>query len=115
MEKKRKQKGEQLIITKKQVEQMSKGGGQFSKERLNCEIEDKSFSKSDRNAGEIDKGKGGAMTKKEELKIGVVGQKKSSDSSEKKRAGEGNLCNHNQWQRMIIEQDNLCYCILTLQ
>ncbi len=54
------------------MEQTSKGGG-FSKERLKCEIEDKSFSKSDRNAGEIDKGKGGAMTQKEELKIGVVG------------------------------------------
>ena len=38
----------------------SKGGGQFSKERRNYEIEEKSFSKQDRNseAGEIDKGKG---------------------------------------------------------
>ncbi len=82
MEGKRRQKGERLITTKKQVEQTSKGGGQFSKERLKCKIEDKSFSKSDRNAGEIDKGKGGAMTQKEE--IGVVGQKKSSDSSEQR-------------------------------
>ena len=33
----------------------------------------------------------------------------------KKRAGEGNLCNLNKQQRMITEQDILCYCILTLQ
>ncbi len=54
---------------------MSKGGGQFSKERLKYEIEDKSFSKQDRNseAGEIDKGKGDAMTQEEQLEIGEVG------------------------------------------
>ncbi len=33
------------------------------------------------------------MTQEEELKIGEVGQKKISDGSEKKRVGEGNLCN----------------------
>ncbi len=55
------------------------------------------------------------MTQEEELKIGEVGQKKSSYGSEKKRVGEGNICNLNQWQRMITELDDLCYCILTLQ
>ncbi len=33
---------------------------------------------------EIDKGKGGPMTQEEELKIGEVGYKKRSDSSEKR-------------------------------
>ncbi len=43
------------------------------------------------------------MTQEEELKIGEVGQKKSSDGSgKKKRIGEGNLCNLNQW----VENDN---------
>ncbi len=42
------------------------------RQRKACEIEDKNFSKLDRNAGEIDKGKGGAIIK-EELKIGAVG------------------------------------------
>ncbi len=65
---------------------MSKGGVQFSKERLKYEIEDKSSSKQDRisEAGEIDKGKEDSMTQEEELKIGEMGYKKSSDSSEKK-------------------------------
>ncbi len=66
MEGKRRQKGERLIITKSRWNRRVK-------ERLQCQIEDKRFSKSDRNAGEIDKGKGGAMTQKEKLKIGVVG------------------------------------------
>ncbi len=42
--------------------QRVKVGVSFSKKRLKFEIEDKSFSKWDRNAGEIDKGKGGLMT-----------------------------------------------------
>ncbi len=42
-------------------------------------------------------GKGDSMTQEEELKKGEVGYKKSSDSSEKKRARERNLCNLNQW------------------
>ncbi len=37
------------------------------------------------------------MTQEEELKKGEVEYKKSSDSLEKKREGEGNLCNLNQW------------------
>ncbi len=37
------------------------------------------------------------MTQEEELKIGEVGEKKSSDGSEKKRVGEKNVCNLNQW------------------
>ena len=58
----------------------------FSKERLECVIEDKCFSKLDRNAGEIDKSfsksnrkaeerqrKRGRHDSKKELKIGVVG------------------------------------------
>ncbi len=60
----------------------------------------------------IDKGKGDSMTQEQELKKGQMGYKKSSDFSEKKRAGEGNLLANS---RMISEQGNLCYCILTLQ
>ena len=41
--------------------------------------------------------KGDFMTQEEELKKGEVEYKKSSDSLEKKREGEGNLCNLNQW------------------
>ncbi len=51
------------------------------------------------------------MTQEQELKKGQMGYKKSSDFSEK-RAGEGNLLANS---RMISEQGNLCYCILTLQ
>ncbi len=53
------------------------------------------------------------MTQEEELKIGVVGTRKAH-MVQKKRVGEGNLCNLNQWWILITEQDNLCYCILTL-
>ncbi len=46
----------------------------------------------------MDKVKGDFMTQEEELKKAEVGYKKSSDSlEEKKRAGEGNLFNLNQW------------------
>ena len=75
MEGKRRQNGERLIVAKQRVESMSKGGGYFPKGRRKYEIEDKRFSKYDRNseAGEIDKGKGGSMTQEEELKKGEVG------------------------------------------
>ncbi len=46
------------------------------------------------------------MTQEEELKIGEVGYKKSSDSSERK-SRRGKHLNH--WLKMITEQDNWCY------
>ncbi len=47
-----------------------------------------------RNAGEIDKGKGGTMTQKEDRSGGI---EEKLRLFRKKRAGEGNLCNLNQW------------------
>ncbi len=51
------------------------------------------------------------MTQEQELKKGQMGYKKSSDFLEKRASEENLLAN----SRMISEQDNLCYCILTLQ
>ena len=87
MEGKRRQEGERLIVTKKS---RNKGWGQFPKGRWKYEIENKSFSKQDRNseAGEIDKGKGDSMTQEEELKKGEVGYKKSSVQKKESRRGK---------------------------
>ncbi len=67
-----------INYTEKRVESTSKGGGQFSKEKLKYEIKDKSFSKQDRNseAEEMDKVKGDSMTQEEELKLGEVVEEK---------------------------------------
>ena len=52
----------------------------------------------DSEAGEIDKGREGTpWLKKKDLKKRNEGDKKSRDSSGKRKAGEGNWCNLNQW------------------
>ncbi len=55
---KRRKKGEWLIVAKKRVGSTSKGRCSFSKGRQKYKIEDKSFSKYDKNseAGDIDNG-----------------------------------------------------------
>ena len=74
---------------------MSKGGGQFQKEgestkQKKYEIEDKSFSKQDRNseAGEIDKVKGDSMTQEGRAKYRRGGIEEKFRWFRKKRVGE---------------------------
>ncbi len=75
MEGKRRQKGEQLIITKKRVESTSKGGGVSTKYKTKVS--------QDRNSG-------GSMTQEKELKLGEVGRRKAQ-IVQKKESRRGKL------------------------